>query len=195
MAVTRSRKMANGRNGSSSLRLDWQNLIITVGLLIVIVGGFWQLAILPVQNAMHDLRDQVTELRTNEAKHFMDDDNKFLTQKEHGEFKNNVHAQDIRSTADLKELNREVETLKRDVISRADAQALLNTTRLEFLSEIKRLDQLVHNHMDRKEFDVWKSERDKVIAIIQDRQNRLSEALDSMYSKLMQQIPSYQQKQ
>lgn len=175
------------------LILDWQNVIMTIGLLVVMVGGFWSLAYIPIQTNIEELKKQVAELRSSDQQHFNNDDIKFLTQKEHNEFKSNVHDADRRTSDDIKELKRHVETLRTEALTRLDAQQLLNTTRLEFLAEVKRLDQLNADNMKRKEFDVWQKEREKTISAIQERQNRFSEALDSMYSKLMQQAPSYRQ--
>ena len=63
--------------------------------------------------------------------------------------------------------------------------------RLEFMAEIKRLDQKTDDLMSRREFEVWRSERDKNLSALQTRQDRFTEALDAMYSRIMQQQPSY----
>lgn len=174
----------------SGVELSWQNIIMTVGLGVTMLGGFWYLAYIPIS----DMKSQITELRSNEAQHRSDDEAKFLTQKEHNEFKGNVHASDARIDAETANLRKEIVAARAEAATRADVQQALNTTRVEFLAEVRRLNDLMAGDMKRIEFETWRLERDKTISALQDRQNRFSEALDAMYSKLMQQIPSYQRK-
>lgn len=168
---------------------------MAVGLVVVLVGGFWTLAYIPISDNQKRLEQQLNELRNDIQHHYAADDAKYLTQKEHNEFKTNVIAADDRHGTDIAEIKKIITSLRTEVMTRSDAQQLLNTTRVEFLAEVKRLDQLELDNMKRKEFDVWQKEREKTIGALQDRQNRFSEALDSMYSRIMQQMPSYQQKQ
>lgn len=179
----------------SGFHFSWQNLIMTVGLIFVMVGGYWTLAYMPIQTSIAELKQQVSILSARDDKHFSDDDNKFLTQKEHSEFKSNVQEYIKRIATDASELRKQMEERRSEAATRTDVQSALNTTRVEFLSEIKRLDQMNLDNMKRKEFEAWKSERDKTITSIQDRQNRFSEALDVMYSRITQQPPSYILKQ
>lgn len=173
------------------LQIKWETIIMTIGLVVVMVGGFWTLAYIPIDNNQKRFEQQLNDLRNEFQRHLGLDDSKYLTQKEHNEFKANVYETDRRHTTDIVELRRHVEVLRTEAATRADVQQALNTTRVEFLAEIKRLDQLQIDNMKRKEFEVWQKEREKTISSIQERQNRFSEALDSMYSKLMQQMPSY----
>lgn len=133
----------------AGLHFTWQSIIMTVGLFVVMAGGYWTLAYIPISNDIKELK------------------------------------------RDHKELRQELVAAKQEATTRQDLQQTLNTTRLEFLAEIKRLDQRDEDVMRRKEFEAWKAERDKTIASIQDRQNRFTEALDAMYSRIMQQQPSY----
>lgn len=153
---------------------------MTIGLVVVMVGGFWTLAYIPIDNNQKRLEKQINDLRAELQHHMTNDDAKYLTQKEHNEFKHNTERSDEQQIKNFEALKNEMErAVKRE----------------EFISEIKRLDQSLDDDMKRKEFEMWRLEREKTIAAIQDRQNRFSEALDSMYSRLMQQMPSYQQKQ
>jgi hypothetical protein len=176
------------------VQIKWETIIMTIGLVVVMVGGFWTLAYIPIDNNQKRMQQEIADLRDSIARHYSSDDSKYLTQKEHNEFKYNVLANDNRNLDDVKEIKKHVEVLRTEAITRSDAQQLLNTTRLEFKAEIGRIDSLLVDNMKRKEFEAWKSERDKTITIIQDRQNRFAEALDSMYSKIMLQAPSYQQR-
>lgn len=177
------------------VQLSWQNIIMTVGLVLTMVGGFWYLAYIPIQRTFDDMKAQISELRNMQVALRNDDEAKYLTQKEHQEFKSNVHAADARIDVEMANLRKEIVTVRSEAATRSDMQQALNTTRVEFLAEIKRLNDLMADDMKRKEFDAWKMERDKVIALMQDRQSRFSEALDSMYSKLMTQMPFFKQNQ
>ena len=125
----------------------WQNLITSIGLVVLLAGGYWTLAYLPISSNISELKQA----------------NKDLTE--------------------------ELALQRKEAVSRQDLQNTLTTTRLEFLAEIKRLDQRVDPMMPRREFEAWKMERDVTISGIRDRQNRFAEALDAMYSKIMQQQP------
>lgn len=67
-------------------------------------------------------------------------------------------------------------------------QQNLYTTQSEFHSEIKRLDQEHSGIMKREEFYAWKNERDKTLGLMQSRQDAFTQALDAMYSRLIQHI-------
>lgn len=183
------------RDFGEGVQLSWQNIIMTVGLVLSMVGGFWYLAYLPIQRTLDDLKQQTTDIRESLTRLRVDDEQKFLTQKEHNEFKANVHAADARIDKDLADLRKEIVTARAEAATRSDMQQALNTTRVEFLAEIKRLNDLMAGDMKRKEFETWRLERDKTISALQDRQNRFSEALDAMYSKLMMQLPFFKQNQ
>lgn len=181
--------MANGK--LSGFHLSWQTLIMSVGLFFVLVGGFWTLAYLPISATLDELKEEIKDLRSLDAKNMADVTNRFASIREHEEFKTITRDQLNRVLKDVSETRKEVETRRAEIATRTDVQQALNTTRVEFLSEIKRLDQLNLDNMKRVEFGVWKSERDKLIASIQERQNRFSEALDAMYSKITSQPPSF----
>ena len=70
-----------------------------------------------------------------------------------------------------------IEKRRIEAATKADVAQLLTTTRLEFLSEVKRLDQWTTGQMTKSEFVAWKNERDSVIKIIEDRLNSLSTRL------------------
>ena len=176
---------------SNGFSFSWQTLIMGIGLLFVLLGGYWTLAYLPIQSSLSDLKHEISDLRDRDNKHFEADANNYLTQKEHNEFKSNVSTSINRLLEDMKDQRKELEARRAEAATRQDVQNALNTTRVEFLAEIKRLDQATSGSMKRLEFDAWRMERDKTISAIQDRQNRFTEALDSMYSRLMQQAPSY----
>lgn len=182
------------RDFGGGVQLSWQNIIMTIGLVLSMVGGFWYLAYLPIQQTLNDLKQQTTDIRESLTRLRVDDEQKFLTQKEHNEFKANVHAADMRIDKDLDDVRKEIVAARAEAATRADVQQALNTTRVEFLAEIRRLNDLIAGDMKRKEFETWRMERDKTINSIQDRQNRFTEALDAMYSRLMQQTPFLQEK-
>lgn len=137
---------------NAGLHIDWASIIMTIGLVILMAGGYWTLAYIPITNNIADIKQQV------------------------------------------KDIHNELDAQRKEVVTRQDLQNSLNTTRVEFLSEVKRLDQKDEDMMKRREFDVWKAERDARLQSIITRQDRFTEALDAMYSRLMQQQPSYQQR-
>lgn len=181
--------MANGR--MSGFQLSWQTLIMSVGLVFILVGGFWTLAYLPIQESIRELKAQVNELRGLDARTMADVTNRFVSLREHEDYKSAIRDQVKRLSEDISAMRKEIETRHSEIATRSDIQQALNTTRVEFLSEIKRLDQANQGDMKRVEFEIWKSERDKTISIIQERQSRFAEALDSLYSKITLQPPSY----
>lgn len=183
--------MPSDRGWAAGFQLDWQTLIMTVGVILVMVGGFWTLAYIPIQTSLVDLKQQLMDLREADIRHMSSADNKFLTQREYEQNKVYMQRNIDHLTSDIANIRKDIQARRAEIATRQDFQNALNTTRVEFLSEVKRLDQATNDMMKRKEFEVWKSERDKTIAAIQDRQNRFTEALDSMYSKIMQQAPSY----
>ena len=69
----------------------------------------------------------------------------------------------------LRDIQTETERRRIEVATKTDVATLLGTTRLEFLSEIKRLDAMNVGDMKRDEFAAWKAERDGLIATIQKR--------------------------
>lgn len=168
---------------------------MTVGLVVLMLGGYWTLAYLPISANQQRFEQQLNDLRNDINRHYAADDAKYLTQKEHNEFKNNVEKSDDQHARAIESLRKEIDQARTDSVKRSDLQQALNTTRVEFLSEVKRLDQLIADDMKRKEFEVWQKEREKTISSLQDRQNRFSEALDAMYSRIMQQSPLLQQRQ
>lgn len=168
---------------------------MTVGVILIMVGGFWTLAYIPIDRELENLKQQIVDIRKSNAQHFANDDVKFLTQKEHIEFNTNINKNIDRLSEDLALTRKDIETRRVETATRQDLQNALNTTRVEFLSEVKRLDQATADNMKRREFEAWKAERDKTIASIQDRQNRFTEALDAMYSRIMQQTPTYAPRQ
>lgn len=187
--------MPSDRGWAAGFQLDWQTLIMTVGVILVMVGGFWTLAYIPIQTSLVDIKQQLADLREADIRTMSNIENKFLTQREHLEYKTYLQRNVDHLTSDIANIRKDIEMRRAEIVTRQDVQNALNTTRVEFLSEVKRLDQATNDMMKRKEFDVWKSERDKTIGAIQDRQNRFSEALDAMYSKIMQQAPAYSPRQ
>ena len=65
--------------------------------------------------------------------------------------------------AQINNITENVEKRRVEAASKADVSQLLNTTRVEFLAEIKRLDEKSAGMMSQYAFAIWRQERDVLI--------------------------------
>lgn len=159
--------MANQHHWRTGFLLDWQTLIMTVGVIMVMVGGFWTLAYIPIQSDIKELKAEASSLRNIQGAHSV------------------IQESISRLNQDITNLKKETESRRQELATRQDVQNALSTTRLEFLAEIKRLDQVTSDTLKSKEFDAWRNERERTINNIEDQLKRLHETLDILNNKVL----------
>lgn len=159
--------MSRQQDWRAGFQLDWQTLIMTVGVIMVMVGGFWTLAYLPISSDIDELKKQIESFRNIQGAHSV------------------IQESIARINQDILTLKKETEARRQELATRQDVQNGLNTTRLEFLSEIKRLDQVTSDALMRREFDRWRNERERTINSIEDRLKTLHDSLDVLNAKIL----------
>jgi len=124
------------------IRPNW-SAVITGAMLVVIIASQW------FSTFANPLNDKFISISDSITRRFV------------------VHEKDIGEVKqDLRDFRTETEKRRIEVATKTDVATLLGTTRLEFLAEVKRLDEMNRGDMKRDEFGAWKAERDGLIATI-----------------------------
>jgi len=168
---------------------NW-GVILNAGLLVVVIIGAWFSTFsnpliekfTALERHLYEISSQkdkdLVTLRTELLLHAAEQDKALKLGMETTERldRHDSDSLDRRFTAAIKEIDElksalrdslaETERRRIEVATKADLQASLQASRLEFLAEIKRVDQQATNvataAMSRNEFNIWKSERDSV---------------------------------
>ena len=139
---------------------NWGTLI-TGGMLLVIIAGQWfNTFSSPLTEKFQSINESLTR--------------RFSTQEK--------DITELRLL--LRDIQIETERRRVEVATKTDVATLLGTTRLEFISEIKRLDALGAGSMKQDEFRSWRTEHDnltvamqKRIEVVEGNQTKLRELL------------------